>query len=416
MTQGNAAAAFVPVTALFFAWGFICANNDPLIAAMRTIFDLSYTVALFTQIVSFLAVATMSLPAALLLARFGAVRAILVALGAMILGCAIIQTTVLMPHFALVLAGLFVLASGVAALQVAANPLAAMLGPAEHSHFRLTLAHAFNSLGMVCGVHFGARLILGSEGLRAGATQAAGIAAVNRAFLIIGGLLLGLTLLVLLARRQIGAASVTDARGSSLLAALRSRWALLGAGGIALYVGAEVSIGSVLILYLASPGTLDLALADAGAHVANFYWGGALVGRFAGSWLLRRAPAPLLLGGAAGMAAALCASALVLPGPVGAWCLLAVGLFNSVMFPAIFSLTLERSDASASATSGLLCVAIGAGAVVPLLAGQIADHAGLQWSFAAALAAYAYILAFATMRSAGQRAAVPGETLAVGAD
>jgi FHS family L-fucose permease-like MFS transporter len=116
------------------------------------------------------------------------------------------------------------------------------------------------------------------------------------------------------------------------------------------------------------------------------------------------------------MAAALCASALVLPGPVGAWCLLAVGLFNSVMFPAIFSLTLERSDASASATSGLLCVAIGAGAVVPLLAGQIADHAGLQWSFAAALAAYAYILAFATMRPAGQRAAVPGETLAVGAD
>lgn len=405
MTQGRAAAAFVPVTALFFAWGFICANNDPLIAAMRAIFHLSYTAALFTQIVFFLAFATMSLPAAALLARLGALRTILAALATMILGCLVIQGTAWAPHFALVLAGLFVLATGIVALQVAANPLAAMLGSSEHSHFRLTLAHSFNSLGMVCGVHFGARLILASEGLRPGAAQLDGVAAVNHAFLIIAALLVLLALLVVLAGRKIAMAPVPDERRARLIDAIRSRQALLGAGGIALYVGAEVTIGSMLILHLASARTLDLTLADAGALVANFYWGGALFGRFAGSWALRHISAPRLLRIAAGMAVLLCGSALALPGPIGAWCLLAVGLFNSVMFPAIFSITLERSSASASATSGLLCVAIGAGAALPLLAGQIADHFGLHWSFAVALASYAYILLFATTRPAAVRGA-----------
>ncbi|NIJ20361.1 FHS family L-fucose permease-like MFS transporter [Sphingomonas naasensis] len=398
--RGRVGGAFAPVTALFFAWGFVSANNDPLIAAMRAIFHLSYTAALFTQIVSFVAFATMSLPLAWVLGRVGALRTILAALATMLLACLILQGTALVPHFALVLAGLFVLASGVVGLQVAANPLAALLGPPERSAFRLTLAHGFNALGMVCGVHFGARLILGSEGLRAGATQAAGIGAVSRAFLIIAAILLGLVLLVALARRQIAAVAIAAPAGARLRDALHARWALLGAGGIALYVGAEVTIGSLLILYLAAPQGAGLSLADAGARVASFYWGGALVGRFAGSWALRHLPAARLLAAAATVAAALCAGALLMQGPSSAWCLMAVGLFNSVMFPAIFALTLERSTASASATSGLLCAAIGAGAVVPLLAGQIADRIGLHWSFAVALLAYCYILGFAVAASA----------------
>jgi FHS family L-fucose permease-like MFS transporter len=272
------------------------------------------------------------------------------------------------------------------------------------------LAHSFNSLGMVCGVHFGARLILASEGLQPGAAQIEGVAAVNHAFLIIAMLLVLLALLVVLVRRKIVIIPVPDERQAKLLDAIRSRQALLGAGGIALYVGAEVTIGSMLILHLASVRTLNLTLADAGAFVANFYWGGALVGRFAGSWALRHISAPRLLMIAAGMAVLLCGSALALPGPIGAWCLLAVGLFNSVMFPAIFSITLERSSASASATSGLLCVAIGAGAALPLLAGQIADHFGLHWSFAVALAAYAYILLFA---ATGRQRTLGGRRIAV---
>ncbi len=388
-------AAFVPVTALFFAWGFICANNDPLIAAMRMIFDLSYTEALFTQIVSFIAFATMALPAAALLARIGALRTIFAGFATMLGGCLLIQLTAWVPQFGMVLAGLFVLVTGIVALQVAANPLAAALGPSEHSHYRLTLAHSFNSLGVVCGVHFGAGVVLGQEGLRAGATQASGIAAVTHAFQIIALFVLVLLVLILFFRRRLADAHLPDAGSGRVGDALRSPWALSGAAAIALYVGAEVSIGSLLILHLAAPGTLGLPLADAGAYVANLYWGGALVGRFAGSWALRFAPAGKLLLLAAASAGALCAAALVLPGPAGAWCLLAVGLCNSVMFPTIFTLTLERSDAPPAAVSGLLCLAIGAGAIVPLLAGQVADRIGLAWSFAVPMLGYTAILAFA---------------------
>lgn len=389
--------AFASVTALFFGWGVVCANNDPLIAALRRIFDLSYTAALFTQITSFIAFALVSLPAASLLARSGPTRTIGAALAAMLAGCLVVQASAWAPHFAVVLAGLFLIAGGVTTLQVAANPLAAALGPPERSHFRLTLAHSFNSLGVVFGVHFGARVMLGDPVFRSAAPvdPAAGLTAVTHAFLILGGLVLLLALLVIFARRTIEAAAPPVEAPGRPLDALRSRWAVLGAVAIAVYVGAEVSIGSTLILFLSRPGTLGLPLAEAGALVANLYWGGALAGRFIGSWALTFVPAPRLLAGAAAMAAVLCGAALVLPGPVGAWCLLAVGLFNSIMFPTIFALTLERSSAPASATSGLLCAAVGGGAVLPLLVGQIADRVGLEWAFAVPMLAYGYILVFA---------------------
>ena len=394
------AAAFAAVTALFFAIGFVCANNDPLLAALRQIFALSYTEALLTQIAFFVAFATMSLPAAALLARIGTVRAMLAGLGAMLAGCLLIQATRWVPLFPLVLAGLFVLASGIVALQVAGNPLSAALGPPGRSHFRLTLTHSFNALGVVCGVHFGAQAMLGGGG------GFDGTGSITRAYLVIALLVLGMAALVLLVRAPIAAAAVPDrAAPGRATDALRSRWALAGAGGIALYVGAEVSIGSMLILFLSSPGALALPLADAGAYVANLYWGGALAGRFLGSWALTRIRAGRLLALAASAAAALCGLSLVLPGAIGAWCLLAVGLFNSIMFPTIFSLTLERSEAPPAATSGLLCLAIGGGAVVPLLVGQIADRAGIGWGFGVPMLAYLYILAFA----ARGRSGVPGQ-------
>ena len=401
--------AFASVTALFFGWGFICANNDPLIAAARRVFGLSYTEALLTQIASFLAFALLSLPAASLLARAGAVQTIWLALAGMAAGCLAMQGIRWLPDFALVLGAIFVLASGVTLLQVAANPLAAALGPPEHSHYRLTLAHSFNALGVVCGVHFGARFVLAgpvfqsAAPIRSSAERAAGIEAMAQAYLVMALLLAGLALLSLLARRAIAAAHIPEppAAGGAL-AALRSRWALLGALGIALYVGAEVTIGSTLILYLSQADTLGLPLDAAGARVANLYWGGALAGRFLGSWLLRFVPAPRLLALAGAAAAALCLASLALPGPAGAWCLLAVGLCNSIMFPTIFALTLERSGAPAAATSGLLILAVGPGAALPLLAGGIADAAGLGWAFAVPALAYLYILGFA--RAAGRQA------------
>lgn len=390
--------ALACVTALFFGWGFICANNDPLIAAVQRVFGLSYTAALCTQIASFGAFAIVSLPAAALLARWGTMRTIWVALAVMIAGCLVIQLCRWVPDFAVVLAAIFVVASGVTALQVAANPLAAALGPPERSHYRLTLAHSFNSLGMVCGVHFGARFVLAGEAFRPGkaSSGAEGVTAITQAYLVLAGLLVLLAVLTVLARRTIAAAAVPEAPSAGgALAALRSRWARYGALGIALYVGAEVSIGSTLILFLSQPGTLALPMAEAGALVANLYWGGALVGRFLGSWALRFVPAPRLLMLAGAAATLLCAAALALPGPAAGWCLLAVGLCNSIMFPTIFGLTLDRSGVPASATSGLLVLAIGGGAVLPLLTGRIADMAGLGLAFGVPMIAYLYIAGFA---------------------
>jgi FHS family L-fucose permease-like MFS transporter len=388
---------------LFFAWGFICANNDPLIAAARRIFNLSYTEALLTQIVFFAAFGILSLPAAALLGRVGAVRAMMIALAAMVGGCLIVQATLLAPYFPLLLAGLFVLASGIATLQVAANPLAASLGPPHRSHFRLTLAQSFNALGVVAGVQFGSALILGNpvfvgaEPLVSEGARAAGLTAVRHAFLAIAMLVLVLMASLWIVRRPIERAAPPAPEAPRIANAFRSRWAVLGAVAIALYVGAEVAIGSVMIGFLADRRTLGLSMAEAGAWLASFYWGGALVGRFLGSWLLTRIVAPRLLLATAIVAALLCGAALLAPGPIAACCALAIGLFNSIMFPTIFSLTLERSSASAEATSGLLCLAISGGAVVPLLVGQVADRAGLGWIFVVPLAAYIVIAAFATL-------------------
>lgn len=326
-------------------------------------------------------------------------RTILLALAAMLAGCAVIQGARWVPEFAVVLGGLFLLAAGVTTLQVAANPLAAALGPPERRHFRLTLAHSLNSLGVVCGVHFGAQFLL--TGLSAApVVKGEGVASIAQAFLIIGGFILCLALVMLAVRRTIDQATPPPAPGGGLRDALRSRWALGGAAAIGLYVGAEVSIGSMLIPFLSQPGTLALPAAEAGALVANLYWGGALVGRFLGSWALRFVPAARLLALFAASAAALCLAALLLPGPLAAWCVLAIGLFNSILFPTIFGLTLERSGVSEAATSGLLCLAIGAGAVVPLLVGRIADLAGIGWAFAVPMLGYAYVLAFAVRASA----------------
>ncbi|WP_240700087.1 MFS transporter [Sphingomonas gei] len=385
---------------MFFAWGFICANNDPLVAALRRVFDLSYTEALLTHIVFFAAFGIVSLPAAALLGRIGAIPTMMIALAGMIAGCLIVQTTVWAPHFLLLLGGLFVLAAGIVTLQVGANPLAAALGSPERSHFRLTLAQSFNALGVVAGVQFGARLILG-EPVFAGseplseAARAAGLFAVQRAFLTIAMMVAVLMVTLWLVRRPIARAAPPAQRSPDIAGAFRSRWAVFGAVALALYVGAEVAIGSMMINFLADARTLGLSMAEAGAWLATFYWGGALVGRFAGSWLLTRVAAPRLLLAAALAAVLLCGAALLAPGPIAAGCALGIGLFNSIMFPTIFSLTLERSAASPAATSGLLCVAISGGAMVPLLAGQVADRAGLGWIFVVPLAAYLVVALFA---------------------
>jgi FHS family L-fucose permease-like MFS transporter len=407
--QARPLLAFAAVTSLFFAWGFITSNNDPLIVALRAAFTLSYTEALLTQIIFFLAYGLLSLPAAWISSRIGPIDTIVAALAMMAGGCLLVAASTGLADFRATLGALFVLAAGFTALQVAANPLAAGLGPPAGSHFRLNLAQAFNSIGVVIGVHFGSLVMLGSDGRALGGTdRAALLGAVDRAYLIMGAALGALLLLVVGMRRLLirAAPSHRSAAQPRMFEALGARWAVFGAIAIGLYVGAEVSIGSIMINFLNQPQVLGLPFEQGGQYLANFYWGGALVGRLVGTLLLTRVRAAPLLATCGFAAASLCAFVLLAAGPIAGYAALAVGLFNSIMFPTIFSLTLERSGVSQSATSGLLCLAIFGGAVLPLAVGTIADRLGLGAAFVIPLAAYIAIAAFALASRRGAPATI----------
>jgi MFS transporter, FHS family, L-fucose permease len=421
-TKRDLTAALAAVTTLFFAWGFITSMIDPLIPSVRAIFNLSYTQSMLTQFAFFMAYGVVSLPGVALVARLGYGRAVLVALVAMVVGCLIIPMSTRMDHYEGVLTGLFVIASGITVLQVAANPLAAALGPPERSHLRLTLSQAFNSLGTVIGPYIGATLLLrggvfdSAEGATASAAQrAASLNSVGTSFLLVAGLIAALAFFIWSFRRHLAAAPPPAQADDTVAAALRSPWALLGAGAIFLYVGAEVSVGSTLINFLHQPDVLGVTPEEAGKLVSR-YWLGAMIGRFAGSVLLARIRAFRLLSINAFIAAVLCLLVSQGSGLFAAVCAIAIGLFNSIMFPTIFTLTLERSTASAAATSGLLCTAIVGGAVLPPATGKIADlitgSAGLHAAFLLPMTAYALICVFAV--SSARARVVPAGGAAAG--
>jgi FHS family L-fucose permease-like MFS transporter len=388
--------AFAAVTTLFFAWGFITSLVDPLVAAMKTIFRLSNVEAQLTAFAFFIAYGLVSLPAAGLIGRMGQIPAALAGLGMMAGGCFVILGGGQSGSYEAVLAGLFLIASGITVLQVAANPLAAVLGRPERSHFRLTLSQAFNSLGTVLGPLIGARLLLRDLDKVQGAEA---LGRVGTSFLMLAGLIAALALFLWRMRRPIeqvappvGAAQSPPA---SLRAALRSRWAVIGAGAIFLYVGAEVAIGTQMALFLHDGSVWNVPLEHAGYYV-SLYWLGAMIGRFIGSGLLlvMRATTVLLL--ATLLAAVLCLAVVMQGGGVAAgYAALAIGLFNSIMFPTIFTLTLERSTAGDEATSGLLCTAIVGGAFVPLLVGKLADQSGHAASFIVPMLCYLALTVFA---------------------
>ena len=392
-------AAFVGVTTLFFAWGFITAMIDPLIPAVRAIFTLSRAESTLTQSAFFLSYAIVSLPAAALVARRGYAASILYALAGMLAGCVLMLVATHLARYALVLTALFVIGSGITVLQVAANPLAAALGTAARSHFRLTLSQAFNSLGTVVAPFLGATLMLrggvfAADATHSAATRDASLRNVDLSFLVIAGLIALLAVFVAVSRARLTAAAPQDrAANASVLPALRCRWAMLGAVAIFLYVGAEVSIGSIMIFYLNQPSVLDVSFEKAG-HLLSLYWLGAMVGRFAGSALLTRMPAARLTLGATLTAALLCVVVMFSGGWLGAGAAIAIGLCNSILFPTIFTLTLERSSAGPAATSGLLCMAIVGGAVLPRIAGTLSDR-NIDAAFIVPALAYALIAIFA---------------------
>jgi MFS transporter, FHS family, L-fucose permease len=422
-TKRDLTAALAAVTTLFFAWGFITSMIDPLIPSVRAVFSLTYTESMLTTFAFFVAYGVVSLPAAALVSRLGYGRSIICALVAMIAGCLIVPLATQVERYELVLVALFVIAGGITVLQVAANPLAAGLGVPERSHLRLTLSQAFNSLGTVIGPYLGATLMLRggmfapSDGAAGGAANAAALRAVSlrnidTSFFLIAALIGALALFIWGFRRRLAIATPPAQAQDSVAAALRSRWAVLGAGAIFLYVGAEVSVGSNLIYFLHLPDVLDVTHERAGKLV-SLYWLGAMLGRFAGSALLARFRAVRLLSVNAFSAAVLCLAVSQGAGVFAAGCALAIGLFNSIMFPNIFTLTLERSTASPAATSGLLCMAIVGGAILPPATGKIADliggSVGLHAAFLLPMVAYGLICVFA-VTAARARVATVSET------
>jgi len=391
-------AAFATVTTLFFMWGFATASIDPLVPSVKAVFSLSYTESMLTQFAWFLAYGLISIPAAFVLERLGYARTILISLGAMVAGCLLMPVATHIDAYAFVLVALFVIAVGITQLQVAANPLAAQLGNPERSHFRLTLSQTFNSLGTVLAPIIGSYVML-RGGVFSGAANAVSRAAtlrnVDTQFLLIAGIIVLLALFIWSFRRLLHVPSEAEDVNASPFAAFTSRWALFGALAIFLYVGAEVSISSLMINFLHQKPIMDADVDHAGRLLGIFYWGGAMVGRGLGSVVLTRVPASRVLALAAIVALLLCLTVTGTAGQIAGCAALAVGFFNSIMFPTIFTLTLERSHAPTAATSGLLCMAIVGGAILPVIAGKTADNFGVSLAFFVPAVSYVVIAIFA---------------------
>lgn len=406
MAQPRTLAPFLTIATLFFAWGLITSLVDPLVAAVKSIFRLSDVEAQLSASAFFIAYGLMSFPAAVLAGRLGPMRSILAALAMMFAGCLTMLAAANIAIYGFVLAGLFIMASGITLLQVAANPLATALGVPARAHFRLTLSQAFNSFGTFLGPILGAILFLEGVEVKTGETitsdvRAAALGGIDRAFFWLGGLIVILFVFMWLSRRRIAQAVGNFGQNSTsrgLLALVTegfsSRWAVFGAAAIFLYVGAEVAIGTQMAFLLNSDRILAVPLQDA-AKLASLYWGGAMVGRMIGSALMTRMSAAKLLLANALVACVLCLFVATIGGPGAGYAAISIGLFNSIMFPVIFTLTLERSEASAEATSGLLCFAIVGGAAIPPLMGLVSQNFDYATALLVPAACYLALVGFA---------------------
>ena len=378
-------AAFLATGSLYFIFGFITCLNDILVPHLKTAFALTYARAALVQFSFFTAYFIMSMPSGWLVDRLGYQRGLVGGLLLAALGCLLFFPAAGLPSYPLFLLALFILASGITLLQVAANPYVALLGKPETAASRLTLAGAFNSLGTTLAPLFGSMLILG----------AAGAATVQAPYLALGGILLLLGLATALLPLPLGEAhpeAVTRFGGLRGLI-LEFRGLAGGSLGIFLYVGAEVAIGSFLVSYLSLPSAGGVSMAAAARYV-SIYWGGAMVGRFLGSAVMRTVPPGRVLAFNGVMAMALVSTAVLAEGWLAVGSILAVGFFNSIMFPTIFSLAMKDRVKHLGQASGILCMAIVGGAVVPVLQGLLADFVGLRLAFLLPVLCYAYIARF----------------------
>ena len=395
-SQQNHTPALVVLTTLFFMMGFITCMNDILIPHLKDIFDLTYVQAMLIQFCFFTAYAIMSIPMGYLVGKIGYKNGVISGFVLTTIGCLLFYPAAGSHSYATFLGALFILASGVTLLQVAGNPYVTLLSKPGKESATLTLVQAFNSLGTTIAPQIGAFLIL-ADATRT-VSKAEQISSVQIPYLGLAGLLIILAVFVKMIRLP-DANKIAEEESEHNHDGKHSVWQyrhlVFGAAGIFCYVGAEVSIGSLLVSVLGYLKGLDHASA---AKYLSFYWGGAMVGRFLGSAIMAKIAPNRYLAFNATAAVALLGVAMLAgkaSADIAMWALLAIGFFNSIMFPTIFSLATKGLGRFTSSASGVLCTAIVGGAVVPVVQGWAADTYGLMISFVVSAICYVYIVFFA---------------------
>lgn len=395
-SQQNHNSALVVLTTLFFMMGFITCMNDILIPHLKEIFELTYVQAMLIQFCFFTAYAIMSIPMGHLVGKIGYKNGVIGGFLLTAVGCLLFYPAAGSHSYPTFLGALFILASGVTLLQVAGNPYVTLLAKPGKESATLTLVQAFNSLGTTIAPQIGAFLIL------ADATQTASkaeqISSVQIPYLGLAGLLIILAVFVKMIRLP-DARKIAEEESEHNHDGKSSVWQykhlVLGAVGIFCYVGAEVSIGSLMVNVLGFLKGMDHASA---AQYLSFYWGGAMVGRFLGSAVMAKIAPNRYLAFNASVATALLVIAIMVGkgnANIAMWALLAIGFFNSIMFPTIFSLATKNLGKFTNSASGILCTAIVGGALIPVLQGKIADDFGMMISYVAPAVCYLYIVFFA---------------------
>jgi MFS transporter, FHS family, L-fucose permease len=397
--------ALAVVTSLFFMWGFVTVLNDVLVPHLKAIFDLNYAKVMLIQFAFFSAYFIFSIPSAKLIDWLGYKKTMVIGVVTMGIGALFFIPAASVPSFPLFLGALMVLAGGITALQVAANPYVAVLGPPETASSRLNLSQAFNSLGTAIAPYLGGRLILNAtrqniETVRQMSAEALQTYRVQEAssvkvpYLIIGLALIVLGVLISLFKLP----PMPEAERHGETGPHQSVWGyrhlVLGTVAIFVYVGAEVSIGSFLINYFSQSyiGNIPEVVA---ARYVSYYWAGAMVGRFIGSAVLQKVRTGIVLGIAAVAACLLVLTSILTFGQVAMWSIILVGFFNSVMFPSIFTLGIAKLGPLTGDGSGLLIMAIVGGAIIPVIQGILADHIGIHHAFFLPAICYLYIFYYA---------------------
>jgi FHS family L-fucose permease-like MFS transporter len=399
--------ALALLASLFFMWGFITVINNTLLPHLRSVFDLSYTQTTLIESTWFIAYFVASIPAAKLIERIGYQKSLVVGLAIMAAGALIMIPAARIPSYGVTLTALFIIASGITLLQVAANPYVAVVGKPETASSRLNLVQALNSAGTMLAPMFGAYLILGrsvSGTAKAGTvlTQAERLAdaqSVQLPYLIVAAVLV--VLAIVIARFPLPAMGQATQRLAREERAKHSLWKhrnlVFGVPAIFIYLIAEIGVANLFVNFVSQPEIANLTHEEAGRYL-TFLWGGMMVGRFVGSAVMQKVKAEHVLAVASIGAFIVMLLTTYSTGHLAMWALISVGLFHSIMFPTIFTLGIKGLGPLTEEGSGLLVMAIAGGALV-IAQGWLADHFGLQNSFLLTAACEVYVLFYAVWGS-----------------